>query len=404
MEITEDWYWEGYVISSDATGNIFGSIFIQDQLENPAFGLEVKTDLTDSHSRFPMGSRVQIRLKGLFLDQTGNRWALGGIRDVFGTLVLDRIPALATLDHLALSCEEGGMLVPRLVPADSLRNSYLNTLVRIPEMEILPAYHPAPFAVKDQETEVPVWSCTGVGLTLVNSGFSDFQAETLPAGSGELTGILTGKEGNYELLIRSPEDLHFEPTTCEMRYPPQQSDQVLISEIADPENNPDARFLELYNAGTVDVNLRGWKLVRYTNGNTEPGTEVDLTSLEMAPGKTLVFSSKPIAFEAVYGFAPDVEVRSNGPADSNGDDNILLIDPFGEVMDAFGVPGEDGSGTAHEFEDGRALRKKEVAQAAAVFDPGQWNVQNDTGEAGTLLLPAQAPGDYTPGTHPDPDS
>ena len=43
----------------------------------------------------------------------------------------------------------------------------------------------------------------------------------------------------------------------------------------------------------------------------------------------------------------------NSAANSNGDDNIALVDPFGNLIDLFGVIGEDGSGTSHEFEDGR---------------------------------------------------
>jgi hypothetical protein len=37
-----------------------------------------------------------------------------------------------------------------------------------------------------------------------------------------------------------------------------------------------------------------------------------------------------------------VEGGSNGPADSNGDDNLALM-LNGTVVDVFGVPGEDGT-------------------------------------------------------------
>ena len=50
------------------------------------------------------------------------------------------------------------------------------------------------------------------------------------------------------------------------------------------------------------------------------------------------------------------DIGTGGPADSNGDDNIALLAPDGSIIDMFGVAGEDGSGTGHEFEDGRAER------------------------------------------------
>ena len=39
-------------------------------------------------------------------------------------------------------------------------------------------------------------------------------------------------------------------------------------------------------------------------------------------------------------------------ADSNGDDNMAILDASGVIVDMFGVAGEDGSGTGHEYEDG----------------------------------------------------
>lgn len=401
-EFSEARYLEGYVTATGQGGNIFGSLYLQDRLESPTRGLEIKTDLLNAFTYFPEGSRVRILLSGLFLGRSGAGWALGSRRDIFGNPVLDRLPAQATLEHIVLSCEPGGEIAPLPVWADSLRESHLHTLIRIPDLEVVPE-HPVPtFALEGEETLVPLVGCEGTGIELVNSGFSDFQAENLPEGSGTATGILVGRKGDFQLLLRRAEDLDLSGPTCEERFPPMRSDSILISELADPDNEAGARFLELYNAGKTSISLRGWKLQRYTNGNSSPGMEADLTGLEMEGGATLVFSANPGVFQAVYGFTPDVELRTNGPADSNGDDNILLVDPFGTVVDIFGIPGEDGSGTSHEFEDGRALRRAEVARASDVFQPSQWQVWNDTGASGTLHQPMLAPADFTPGQHPEP--
>lgn len=63
VEITLDQAIEGYVISSDLEGNIFGGIYIQDRLVDPHFGLELKTDLLETHALFPPGSRVRLLLE-----------------------------------------------------------------------------------------------------------------------------------------------------------------------------------------------------------------------------------------------------------------------------------------------------------------------------------------------------
>ena len=45
----------------------------------------------------------------------------------------------------------------------------------------------------------------------------------------------------------------------------------------------------------------------------------------------------------------------------------------------FGVPGEDGSGTGHEFEDGRAERAYRDPAASSTWTLEDWIVDNDSG-------------------------
>jgi hypothetical protein len=143
-------------------------------------------------------------------------------------------------------------------------------------------------------------------------------------------------------------------------------------------------------------------LKRYTNGNTEVSAMIDLTGLTIGPAATLVISPNANAFETVFGFLPDMAVGTNTAADSNGDDNLELVDPFGNTIDLFGVIGEDGSGTDHEFEDGRAIRKPEIQKANPEFNLAEWTIYNDTGAAGTINSPQNAPEDFTPGIHNTP--
>ncbi len=402
--IQEEAVLEGIVISSDREGNIFGSLYIQDQEADPKYGIEIRTDLLDIHTRFPEGSRIRFSLSGTFLDTSRGGWSLGAVREVFGNTVLDRIPALETLERIELSCQtEAVSLVPRPVSLADLDEAHINTLVQINGLEVSTAYPNGSFAEAEIETRVPLETCTGSEIVLVNSGYSDFYMLPLPEGSGSATGILMASGQAPELLLRSAADLAFDAPSCDELFPPARSTQILISELADPDNESGARFLELYNAGSETIDLKGWRLVRYTNANEEAGGVAALDGLTMAPGSALVFSANPEVFERTYGMAPDAVLRANGPADSNGDDNIVLLNPFDEIVDTFGVPGEDGSGTAHEFEDGRALRRSGVLQASPVFEPSEWILFNDTGREGTIQRPLTAPGDYSPGRHPDPD-
>jgi hypothetical protein len=167
---------------------------------------------------------------------------------------------------------------------------------------------------------------------------------------------------------------------------------VFITELADPNNNSGARFVELYNNG-AEVDLgSGWQLQRYTNGNVDPQSPVPLTGV-IAAGGYYVISPNGGAFLTAYGVDADQDIGTGGPADSNGDDQIFLVDPAGQIIDFFGVPGEDGSGTDHEFEDGRAERTEFVTTGTDVFDANEWYIDNDSGGGDG---PQDAPDSFDP--------
>ena len=68
-------------------------------------------------------------------------------------------------------------------------------------------------------------------------------------------------------------------------------------------------------------------------------------------------------------------MSSNSSIDSNGDDQIALLDASGAVQDIFGVPGEQGSASnGHLFTDGRAERIETVTSANSTWDVTEWNV------------------------------
>ena len=172
---------------------------------------------------------------------------------------------------------------------------------------------------------------------------------------------------------------------------------IFFSELADPDNNSAARFIEIYNSGTESVNLNGWVIKRFTNANTTSTVSINLSGFIINANQAFVIASNASEFETVYGFEPDLVAGIGSPADSNGDDNLQLIDPSGMVIDIFGIIGEDGSGTNHEFEDGRALRSISVTQGNPIYTFSEWQIWNDSGNAGTTNLPQDAPGVFTPG-------
>ncbi len=398
IQIQEDWIIEGYVVSSDVTGNFFSILHFQDKPANPTQAFQIEIDLRDSHLFFAIGDKIQVKLKGLYLGKSKEVYKLGGVFLSFGNRSVGRLPSNAVFEHVFVSCEGRQMIIPTPINLSELYGTIAGTLVQIDNIEFSQDELGLSFAVEREETIRVLIDCDDNEIEMRNSGFSDFQAEEVPVGSGSIIGILIKENDDFYIQIRGLDDLRFTNDRCQDVIDEFTSQEVFFSELADPDNNAKARFIEIYNFSDTPLSLKGWQIARYTNASVEISSSLDLSDYVIEANSTLVAAADAAEFLDVYGFSPDVSAGSNSPADSNGDDNLELIDPFGTVIDVFGVIGEDGSGTNHEFEDGRAFRKLEVNSGNSSYTFAEWILFNDTGESGTSNDPQMAPDDYTPGT------
>jgi len=395
IKIQADLSIEGYVISSDVAGNFFGVLYFQNKASNATGGFEIAIDLRDSHLFYKSGAKIIIKLKGLYLGYSKGVYKLGGVFTSFGNESVGRLPSNTVFEHIFVVCDNGSELLPQEISLDQISAATVNTLVTIKGVQFSEEDLNNTFAIAKEETARTLVDCKDQKLTIVNSGYSDFQNEAIPEGSGTVTGILSKENDGYFIVIRDLEDVTLDEERCVAEVTVFTSNYLFFSEIADPNNNVGARFVELFNGGITPLSLKGWSIVRYTNSNTEPSSTLMLEGTIQVQ-QTLVISPNAEEFLAVYGFAPDVAIKGNSVADSNGDDNLVLVDPFGKVIDVFGVIGEDGSGTNHEFEDGKALRTFEITNGNPIFTPSEWVIYNDTGASGTLKQPQNAPEDFAP--------
>ena len=173
---------------------------------------------------------------------------------------------------------------------------------------------------------------------------------------------------------------------------------LIISEVADPDDNTSGRFVELYNAtdSTIDLAAGNWYLTKFVNANTSRST-VALTG-SIASGATYVIAGS--GFSAAYGSL--TADQTWGSADANGDDTYALYFggdyTSGTLVDILGVIGTDGTGEAWNYEDGRAVRNADVTSPSATLNVSEWTLYSDesSNTNGTAVV-----ADMTPGVHPD---
>jgi len=152
---------------------------------------------------------------------------------------------------------------------------------------------------------------------------------------------------------------------------------LIISEVADPGNNSNARFVEIYNlsAGDVDFSAETWYLCRQANGSSW-GSDILLTGT-LKSDSSMVVATSSSSFNSAYGFNPDM---SNGTISGNGDDGYFLFKDGGHtsgtLVDAYGEIDQDGTGELWEYKDSKAVRLYTVDSASSTWIASQWKIDD----------------------------
>jgi len=355
------------VITSDAAAlNITETnAFIQDS--TGAIALRFS-----SNHELKFGDEVELSLLGTTLETYK------------GLLQLNHIPTANIIQN-----KPGFLPSPTTISlSEALTGNYESMLVRIENIQFkdIDKTYSGENKITDCVDELNVY-------VRYQSSFSGYKVSDK---NGAVIGIMTEYDVP-QLYLRKSYDVTFYDDYSDCSAIGASDFPLFISEIADPDNNSGARFIELYNPSDKTQSMNGWQLIRYTNANTTSTKNIQLTGLHIEANSTFVISPNAAEFLIVYGFAPDLSVSKGGPADSNGDDTVVLVNPDGDIVDIFGKIGEDGSGTNHEFEDGRAQRNSSILTGNPMFTPSEWTIWNDTGAAGTIKEPQKAPEDFNPG-------
>ena len=151
--------------------------------------------------------------------------------------------------------------------------------------------------------------------------------------------------------------------------------KFIISEVADPSDDINARFVELFNADSVDINFSDldYYICKETNG----GGNFNCTQLSgsLAPGGTYVVTNNSTGFNTQFGQNPTGTFSNTA---GNGDDAYALYiggdNTTGTLLDIYGVIGQDGSGQTWEYEDKRAYRDSNLASPNGTWTASEWTI------------------------------
>jgi hypothetical protein len=205
---TEDDIIEAVVISSEAGGNFYKSMYFQALDGSKGFNLSV--DETNTYTKhFQPGKRVYLKLKGLaFANPSSGAKGL-----IFGALpteqyAVDRLSVFSYKNHLIPSCDviSEEAIVRKITLAQAASDVFLNTLVEIDDVQFKTDC--ATYSKVEYDTSLKITNGT-VTLDLRTSRFANFAGYTVPSGRGKIRGVLTKFGLTYQLIIRTTRDVQF---------------------------------------------------------------------------------------------------------------------------------------------------------------------------------------------------
>ena len=215
VAFTENAYVEGYVSSTDESGNVYKYLYVQDTPSNPTQGLVVSADAVSMYARYPQGYKVYIKLKGLAMGNYGGIKQLGYFDTTTSTF--GRIPEKVVFTSIVRSCTDKATIVPKEMTITSItsapdQNQYMGCLIKIPNAEfdaraLCSIYAPTGFTVDRALNDATYTNPATANVVVRNSGFASFASQTIPSGKGDFVGILSKYNSSVQLYINKVSDL-----------------------------------------------------------------------------------------------------------------------------------------------------------------------------------------------------
>jgi hypothetical protein len=215
--ITEDIIIEGIVCINDQSGNYYKKFALQDATG----GIEVLVEENNMYNKYPVGRKLYLRCKGLYIGAYGLNPQLGYTPNP-STGALSSIPTTLVDDYIIKANYPNTLQVDTLtidqLASPNAAKQYLNKLVAIKDVEFASGSAGVPYAQLASlasATNQTIKDCGTGTIVLRTSGYAKFQPYTTPTGKGIITAVYTRFNNTPQLYIRDTTDVHFTGSRCD---------------------------------------------------------------------------------------------------------------------------------------------------------------------------------------------
>ena len=211
--VTDDFIIEGIVVADDRKDNFYKTIVLQDSTG----GITIRMDGSGLYNDFPVGRKLAVKLKGLWIGDYARMIQLGSAVDRSDPNYpeLTAIP-VPLFDRYIIKKNLNNPVVPRAVHLDQLNDSLQSCLIKIDKIEFSVSDTGKTYAdaVNKLSDNTVVKACSGGSAYIRTSGFANFAAAKTPRGNGSITAIYSVFRTDKQLLIRDTSDIQMNGLRC----------------------------------------------------------------------------------------------------------------------------------------------------------------------------------------------
>lgn len=264
-----DYIVHGRVISSDASGNIYKSLVIQDETGALPFSINQNS----LYNTYRVGQEIVVNLTGLYIGKYAGYEQVGG----YGTYNGTPQTSFMSYEDFQQHVELNGLPEPTMsvISADASKPDFNSGIYcLIADMASLPSTPQGlqtwqgqlvefrnvhfegggsePYVATDDYNATPTRKSTsrtlldanGNSITVRNSGYASFAQEIMPSGTGTVRGILSYYNNSWQILLRSTADVIFDSKG-------NQDDPYSVAEAIELQNTGAAGWAQGFIVGSV---------------------------------------------------------------------------------------------------------------------------------------------------------
>ena len=206
----------GIVIADDRSGNFYKQIVIQDT----SSGIAVLLGRNSLYTDYPIGRKIYIKCKGLYIGEYNGFVQLGYLPDNSNSL--SDIPTNLITKYV-VKANYPNVVAPRIIPITQIKTlnasnkKWIGTLIQFDSVEVTQAQAGGPYAQDasiSSGTDRTVMDCAGTSIIMRNSGYSLFRNYPMPTGKGSMTSIMSVYGSTVQMLLRDTSDLKMYAPRC----------------------------------------------------------------------------------------------------------------------------------------------------------------------------------------------